>query len=117
VAIILSAGGLIGLNMYISTLKRKEIGIRKILGAKTSGLVINFVQRFAVISFTGFIISIPVTWYLLNTWLNGFSYKVTLSPELFIIGGAISVIISISSVLLPSVTASMTNPVEVLKES
>jgi putative ABC transport system permease protein len=117
VAIILSAGGLIGLNMYISTLKRKEIGIRKILGAKTSGLVINFVQRFAVISFTGFIISIPVTWYLLNTWLNGFSYKVTLSPELFIIGGVISVIISISSVLLPSIRASVTNPVEVLKES
>jgi putative ABC transport system permease protein len=117
VVVVLSAGGLIGLNMYISTLKRKEIGIRKILGAKTSGLVIDFMQRFAIIAFAGFIISIPISWYLLETWLNGFSYKVTLSPELFIIGGMTTVIISTSSVLLPSLMASMTKPVEVLKEN
>lgn len=117
VVFILSATGLIGLNIYVVNLKRKEIGIRKILGAGIPGLLLGLSKRFAIITLVAFAISIPISWYALTLWLSGFAYKVTLSAELFITAGLITFILSMISITLPSLKAAVNNPVSVLNDN
>lgn len=117
VVFMLSATGLIGLNIYVVNLKRKEIGIRKILGAGVSDLLLSLSKRFAVITLIAFVISIPISWYSLTIWLSGFAYKVNLSAELFIIAGIITFMLSMISITVPSLKATINNPVSVLKDN
>jgi putative ABC transport system permease protein len=113
----LSATGLIGLNIYIVNLKRKEIGIRKILGAGIFNLLLNLSKRFALVTLIAFAISIPLSWYSLTIWLRGFAYKVNLSGELFITAGIITFILSMISITFPTLKGAASNPVNVLKDN
>lgn len=113
----LSATGLIGLNLYVVKLKRKEIGIRKILGAGILNLILNLSTRFALVTLIAFVISVPLSWYSLTVWLRGFAYKVDLSGELFITAGIITFILSMISITFPTLKGAATNPVNVLKDN
>ncbi len=114
---ILSAMGLIGLNIYIINLKRKEIGIRKILGAGIPDLLSCLSRPFAVISLIAFILSVPVSWYALSVWLSSFAYKVELSIGLFVLTGLIIFGLSMASIMFPSLLAAGSNPAKVLNEN
>jgi putative ABC transport system permease protein len=117
VVFLLSATGLVGLNIYVVNLKRKEIGIRKILGAGITDLLLNFTKRFAIITLVAFVLSVPISWYSLTVWLSGFAYRVNLSAGLFITAGAITFALSMISITFPSLKAASSNPVKVLKEN
>jgi putative ABC transport system permease protein len=114
---ILSACGLVGLNLYVVNLRRKEIGIRKVLGAKIQDLIFQLLKRFAIITIIAFVLSIPLSWYSLTIWLNSFAYKVNISPELFGIAGTITSVLCALSVSFPSFKAAAENPVSTLKEN
>jgi putative ABC transport system permease protein len=114
---ILSACGLVGLNLYVVNLRRKEIGIRKVLGAQIQDLLLQLLKRFAIITVIAFVLSIPLSWYSLNLWLNSFAYKVNISAELFVIAGITTAVLCVSSVALPSFKAAVANPVNSLKEN
>jgi putative ABC transport system permease protein len=114
---VLSASGMIGLTIYIVNLKKKEIGIRKVLGAGMQDLLFSLNRRFAIIAAIGFVLSVPISWFALSTWLSGFAYKINLSAGLFIAAGVIMSVLCIISVSIPSLRAAGANPVRALKEN
>lgn len=114
---ILSACGLVGLNLYVVNLRKKEIGIRKVLGAQSRDLLFQLLKRFAIITSIAFVLSIPLSWYSLSLWLNSFAYKVNISAELFAVAGAITAALCALSVAVPSLRAAAANPVNSLKEN
>jgi len=114
---ILSACGLIGLNLYVVNLRKKEIGIRKVLGAQVPDLLIGLLKRFATITLVAFLLSIPLSWYSLTIWLNSFAYKVNITTGLFVVAGIIVATLCGLSVALPSFRAAASNPVNALKEN
>jgi putative ABC transport system permease protein len=114
---ILSACGLVGLNVYVVNLRKKEIGIRKVLGAQIRDLLFQLLKRFAIISGIAFVLSIPLSWYSLTLWLNSFAYRVHISAELFAVAGAITAVLCALSVAIPSLRAAAANPVNALNET
>jgi len=114
---VLSTSGMIGLNIYIVNLKKKEIGVRKVLGAGIQDLLFSLNRRFAIIAAIGFVLSVPISWFALNTWLSGFAYKVSLSAGLFIAAGVIMSVLCVVSVSIPSLRAAGANPARALKEN
>lgn len=115
VVFLLSVGGLISLNIYVVNLKRKEIGIRKILGADIQGVLLTLSRRFVLLTAASAILAAPFSWYGLSAWLNGFAYRVNLTPGLFILAGGITFMLSMLSIALPSLRAALKNPADALK--
>ncbi len=111
----LSVTGLISLNVYIVNQKQKEIGIRKVLGAGIVTVLIGICRRFAWIVLIGMMLSVPFSVYGLNLWLSGFAYRVSITTGLFVIAGLITFMLSMLSILGPSMRAALRNPVDVLK--
>jgi putative ABC transport system permease protein len=114
---ILSACGLVGLNLYVVNLRKKEIGIRKVMGAQIPDILIDLLKRFAVIAAVAVVLSVPLSWYSLNMWLASFAYKVNITIGLFLIAGFITAVLCVLSVVVPSFRAAAANPVNSLKEN
>jgi putative ABC transport system permease protein len=117
IVFLLSSAGLVGLNIYIVNLKRKEIGIRKVLGARITSLLLTLSIPFVWICLISFILSVPICIYSLNVWLSGFAYKVDLSVTLFLITGALVFLICLGSIAIPSLKAALENPVRTLRDN
>lgn len=114
-AIILSCIGLIGIVTFITEAKTKEIGIRKVSGAKISDIVIllngNIIKWF----FAGFLVSCVLSWVLMTKWLENFAYRITLSWWIFIAAAFIILIIATLTVSWQTWKAAKSNPVDSLK--
>lgn len=117
VALVLSVIGLVTLNIYVGNLRRREIGIRRILGANTSGLILRLSGRFALITVTGLACSLPVSWLGLNSWLEGFAYRTELTAGIFITGAVITFASSMLSIALPTWKAATTDAATVLRSN
>ena len=87
VALLISCLGLFGLASFTAERRTKEIGIRKVLGASTSYLVMLLSMDFTKLVLAGFLIGAPVAWFISNRWLQGFEYRIDISPLTFIIAG------------------------------
>jgi putative ABC transport system permease protein len=85
VAILLSCLGLYGLASFMAVQRIKEVGIRKVLGSSVSGIVYLFSKEFVVLVVIGFAIASPITWYLMNKWLQDYFYKITIHWSIFAI--------------------------------
>jgi len=114
IVICLSASGLVSLNLYVVNLKRKEIGIRKVHGAGLRNVLLSLSKGFATITVMSFLISIPISWYLLDTWLSLFAYKVDITFWLFATAGIATFVISMASIAIPSIKAASENTVYIL---
>lgn len=115
-AILISCIGLFGLASFSAQRKAKEIAIRKVLGASTSGLLYKFVVEFCVLVVVSFLIAIPVSYYAINEWLSNFTYRISQGPNYYLIALAASLVLSILTVGFHSVRAASLNPVDSLKE-
>jgi len=116
IVFLLSSAGLVGLNIYVVNIKRKEIGIRKVLGARIPSLLVTLSAPFAGITVIAFLLSVPISLYSLNLWLSGFAYKVELSFSLFLITGGLVFLICLGSIVIPSLKAALENPVRTLRD-
>jgi putative ABC transport system permease protein len=116
VAIIIACLGLFGIVSYNVEKRKKEIGIRKVLGASIYSIVKLMSKRFAALIVIGFIISVPLGIYYLNHWLNGFAYHIEISPEVFVITIIVVLAVAMITVSVKTIQAGLTNPVNVLKE-
>ncbi len=110
-AIIIACLGLFALSTFESLTRTKEIGIRKALGSTELGIFGLLVKDFSIQVFLSFIISIPVSWYLMNNWLESYAYRISISPVIFIIGGIIILLITILTIGYHSLRAAFRNPV------
>ena len=114
-AIFVGCLGLFGLSGYMITQRTKEIGIRKVLGATTGGIVTLLSTDILKLVFLAIIIASPLAWYAMNNWLLGFSYRIEMGWWIFAMAGAIALLIALATVGFQSIKAALANPVESLR--
>jgi putative ABC transport system permease protein len=115
IAILIGSLGLYGLISFIISQKTKEIGIRKVNGAKVSEMLILVNKDFAIYFATAFVISCPIAYYFMDKWLQNFAYKTELSWWLFALAGVVGLLISLITVSGQTFSAANKNPVEALR--
>lgn len=115
-AIVIASMGLFGLTSYTCIQRKKEIGIRKVNGA-TIGQILSLLNK-DFVKWVGlaFLIAVPVSWYAMNKWLEGFAYKTTMSWWIFALAGVSALVIALLTVSWQSFRAAMANPVESLRD-
>lgn len=114
-SILISALGLLGLVIYVSESKTKEIGIRKILGASVSNIVVSLSREFVLLVVVAFAIATPVAWYAITEWLKSFEYKTEVSPWVFAVSGIALLLIAVITLSTQTIRAARTNPVRSLR--
>lgn len=114
-AILLSALGLFALTSHIVTKRTKEIGIRKVLGASESGIVVLLSNKFIRWVLIASVIAWPASYYAMNQWLQNFAYKIDIGFWTFILAGVAALIIALATVSYQTGKAARENPVESLK--
>ena len=115
IAIFISCLGLFGLATYTAQVKVKEIGIRKVLGASVTGIVQLISKDFLKLVIIAIIVAIPIAWWAMNKWLQGFAYKVNISWWVFALAGAVALLIALITISFQAIKAAIANPVKSLR--
>jgi putative ABC transport system permease protein len=113
--IFISCLGLLGLAIYITNQRKKEIGIRKVIGATVTQLVVLISKDFMLLIGLAILIALPIAWWGSNEWLKNFAYKTSLSWWVFAAGGAILIVIALFILCLRTFRAASANPVDALR--
>jgi putative ABC transport system permease protein len=114
-AMIVGCLGLFGLSAYTATQRTKEIGIRKALGSTDQGIFVLLSTEYVKLVFVSIVISVPLVWYFMLSWIQTFPYKIDISPFTFAIAGLVVLVVSIVTVSFQTVKAARTNPVDSLR--
>ena len=114
-SILIACLGLLALSAFIIQQRMKEIGIRKVLGASTVGLIGLLSKDFLKLVFIAFLIATPFAWYVMDTWLNNFAYRIDIQWWTFAIAGIASLTIAFITVGSQSLKAALGNPVDSIK--
>jgi putative ABC transport system permease protein len=115
-SIVVALIGLIGLVSYSVEQRRKEIGIRKVLGASATKIIIMMNRSYIKLIIIALLIACPAAWLALDQWLSVYVYRVNISPWLFVMAGATICVLALCSVGYLSLRAATLNPSEVLKD-
>jgi putative ABC transport system permease protein len=114
-SIFIACLGLFGLSSFNAEKRSKEIGIRKVLGASVNQIVFRLSRDFLKLVAIAIVISVPLSWFAMNTWLEEFSYRIELTGWEFILAAVIAVCIAILTVSYQSIKAAIANPVRSLR--
>lgn len=114
-AIIISCLGLFGLAAFNAEVRTKEIGIRKVLGASVSNIMMMLSKDFVVLVIIAMAVAFPLAWWAMNSWLNGFAYRISIGAEVFIIAGMVMVALTLLTVCYQSLRTALLNPVKSLR--
>ena len=115
ISILISCLGLFGLAAFAAQQRIKEIGVRKVLGASIGSIVGLLSGDFIKLVLISMLIATPLTWYVMNQWLQDFAYKISIQWWMFVVAGALAVIIAMITVSTQAIKAALTNPVKSLK--
>lgn len=107
--------GLLGLVAHSTQLRRKEIGIRKVLGATVAQLIGMLSRNFLVIILVSFVIMTPIVWVMMDNWLDGFSYRIDIPVFTFLVAGLSAMFISLIVIGFQSLKSVLTNPATTLR--
>ena len=107
--------GLFGLSLFITIQRTKEIAIRKIVGATVVSITMLLSGDFLKLVAVAFTIATPLSWYLMNQWLEGFAYRITIPWWTFCFSGALTLAIAFLTVGFQSFKAALNNPVDGIK--
>lgn len=114
-AILISFLGLFGLAAYNAEVRTKEIGIRKVLGASVSNVVLTLSTDFFKLLIPGVLIAFPLAWFGMNKWLDGFAYKTSIGAGVFLIALLAIFIVTLAAVSFQAIKAALANPVKSLR--
>ncbi len=114
-AILISCLGLFGLASFVAEQRTKEIGIRKVLGASVATLWRMLSKDFIVLVLLACVVSVPVTYYVLNDWLHGYEYHTEISWWIFVLAGMGAIVITLFTVSFQAIRAALMSPVNSLK--
>ncbi|MEQ9164762.1 MAG: FtsX-like permease family protein [Fulvivirga sp.] len=114
-AILIACLGLYGLASYLTEIKTKEIGVRKVLGASVNSLVVLFSKEFLILIIVSNLIAIYPAIYFMGDWLNGFSYKIDLTALPFLVSLMLAVFIASVSIGIKIIKAATANPVKSIR--
>ncbi|WPU93928.1 ABC transporter permease [Mucilaginibacter sabulilitoris] len=114
-AIVIACLGLFALAAFMAEQRRKEIGIRKVLGATVSNITTLLSMNFLKLVFLAIIIASPIAWWAMTKWLQDFTYRTPISWWMFALAGIVAILIALVTVSYQSIKAALTNPVTSLK--
>lgn len=114
-AIILACVGLFSLSAYMASRKRKEIGVRKVLGGSVWSIVLMLSKEFTVLIGIAIVVGLPVTYYWMDNWLNDFAYRIEVNVMTFVWSGLLALVIGWVTVSFQSIKAAVVNPADSLK--
>jgi putative ABC transport system permease protein len=115
IAIFISCLGLFGLSVYMAENRTREIGIRKVLGATVSGIVVLLTRQFIRLVLLAVVISTPLAWLFMNFFLQTFEYRTTLSAWIPVLSATIAILIAVLTVSVQSLKAGAANPIKGLR--
>lgn len=115
IAIFISCLGLFGLSTFGMTQRRKEVGVRKVLGASVAGLVQLLSTEFIKLVFISFLVALPIAWMVTYQWLLTFAYRIDISLWVFLFGGGMAVIIAFITISFQTLKAALANPIKSLR--
>jgi putative ABC transport system permease protein len=116
VAIFISAIGLYAVSSYTAEQRRKEIGIRKVLGSGVSGIAYKLAAPYLYITVVSLLIVIPAVYYLMSRWLATFAYHTTISVGTIVLSVTVIVAMTLASVIIESLRAALVNPIRFLRD-
>jgi ABC-type antimicrobial peptide transport system permease subunit len=114
-AIIISCLGLFGLAAFTAQKRRKEIGVRKVIGASVANITTMLSKDFLQLIFISLAIALPLSWWLMNNWLQSFAHRVSITPYVFILASISVILITIFTISFQAIKAAITNPVKSLR--
>jgi len=114
-AIFVACIGLFALSAYITSLRTKEIGVRKVLGASVPDIVSMLSKDFLKLVLISIVLSVPVAWWGMNKWLEDFAYRINIGWWIFIAAGVIAMLIALFTVSFQAIKAAIANPVKSLR--
>ena len=115
IAVFIAVLGLFGLAVFTAERRTKEIGIRKVSGARTRDIVRLMLWRISVPVLAANVVAWPVAYYFLHRWLEGYAYRITLDPGYFVAAGALALIIAWTTVCVNTLRLARTSPVNALR--
>ena len=115
VAVLISILGFIGMSLFFIRQRRKEIGVRRIMGSTTNEVLSLLLTKFCAPLLVSFIFAVPLSWFIMDKWLEGFSYRIGLSPWIFIASGAVSLLIAVVSIFFQTLHAAHSNPADAIR--
>lgn len=115
VALLISVLGFIGMSLFFIRQRRSEVGVRRIMGSTSDEVLTLLLGKFCAPLLVSFVFAVPLAWFLMNRWLEGFSYRIALSPWIFLAAGAASLLVAVVSVFFQILRASRTNPAEAIR--
>jgi putative ABC transport system permease protein len=114
-AVLLASMGLLGLSIYAVEKRRKEIGIRRVMGASTSAILFLFFKDFFRIHLVAMLIAFPAIAFAMQSWLENFAYRIALAPWIFVLSGLITALLFFVTSSLNVYRSAEANPAEVLR--
>lgn len=115
VAVLISVLGFIGMSLFFIRQRKKEIGVRRIMGSTTNEVLSLLLTKFCAPLLVSFIFAVPLSWFIMDKWLEGFSYRIGLSPWIFIASGAVSLLIAVVSIFFQTLHAAHSNPADAIR--
>ncbi|MET0637736.1 MAG: ABC transporter permease [Chitinophagaceae bacterium] len=107
--------GLLGLATYNASRRTREIGIRKVLGASTAGIIRLLSRDFLRLVLLAILLAIPICWYITNAWLQGFNYRISINWWVFVVTGLVVALFAVTTIGIQGLKTAMANPVKSLR--
>jgi putative ABC transport system permease protein len=114
-AIIVACLGLFALSAFMVEQRDKEISIRLVLGASVNNIFRLLTQNFVILVLISFVIAAPLSWYMMQKWLEDYAYKISITWDVFALSGLITLLIALLTVSYQSIRAALANPVTRLR--
>ncbi|MDR0796900.1 MAG: ABC transporter permease [Tannerella sp.] len=116
-AVVIAVLGLFGLSVFAIERRTKELGIRKVLGASVPGIVHMLTRDFFVLVAVAFAVAAPLSWWVMNMWLENFAYRIDITVWIFVAGATVTLVIALAAVGTQAIRAAKANPVKAISSS
>ena len=114
-AIFISCLGLLGLSMFTAEQRTKEIGVRKVIGASVGNIVTLLSKDIVKLVILSAVIASPVSWFFMNNWLQEYAYRIEIGSSVFLLAGAMAILIALITISFQAIKAALTNPIRSLR--
>lgn len=114
-AIFVACLGLFGLAMFSTIQRTKEIGVRKVLGASVSNILMLVSKDFLILVLIASVIAFPIAWYAMNSWLQNFAYRININWQVFAVAGIVAFFVALVTISFQAIKSAIANPVKSLR--
>ncbi len=115
-AIFVACLGLFGLTIFSTAQRAKEIGVRKVLGASVQKIVVLLSYDFIKLCFISLVVAIPISFQIMNQWLDGFAYRIDIGWQVFLAAAVVTLLVSMITMSLKTISAALANPTRSLRD-